>query len=639
MSFGFKNRVLRINLTDGKATVEEPGEKFYRKLLGGRAIVGWYLNKEVSGDCDPFGPDNKVIIATSVLTGSPVPGTSRFSVGSKSPITEGFADSEAGGFFGPELKFAGYDAVIVEGKSPKPCYIAITNEKVEIRDASQLWGKETGPVQEAIREEMGDKRVRVLQTGPGGERLIRFAGLTNDLKHWNGRGGHGAVFGSKNLRAIAVRGKDKDMIKYKEDVKKYAKWFAVNWKNHEALPGFAELGTSQNVAGLDGLGILPTENFKKGSFEQAEAIDGVKMTEDFKVKREGCYACPVDCKQVVANKSEDKSKNVDPIYGGPEYETLGAMGACCGIGDLLTICKGNELVGRYGLDSISTGMVIAFAMECFENGIITKEDTGGLELKFGNSEALLQMIEMIVNREGIGDVLAEGSYRAARKIGKGAEKFALTSKKLELPAHDPRGKWNIGLGYAVTPNGADHIVVGHDHCFMGPANEDPGALAGANLYSLYRFGIREPMEPVSLDHNKLRAFVVLQKIWSLCDTLDVCIFLCEVENRMITLEHFVELINNMTGWDLSFYEMMRASERGIVMGRLFNKKCGITAKDETLPERMFEPIENGIIEGTAIDREAFENAKELYYQMTGMDKDGTPLYGKIVELELEELWD
>ncbi len=637
MAFGFKNKVLRINLTDSTIKIEQPGEAFFKKYIGGKTMAGYFLNKEVSGECDPLSPENKIIVAPSIITGAPIPGTSRFTVAAKSPLTEGFGNSEGGGFFGPELKFAGYDVIIVEGKAAKPCYISIIDDKVEIKSASHMWGKETGPVEEMIREEMGEKRARVLQTGPGGENMVRFAALTNELKHWNGRCGLGAVFGSKNLRAIAVKGDNKDFMKESDKVKEYSQWFAKNWKNHEGLPGFGNAGTFSLVTILDSMGILPTHNFQMGSFDKAAQIDGPKIQAEIGHKREGCFACPVRCKQVVKHESEDPNLNIDPAYGAPEYETMGAIGSNCGIGDLISVCKGNELIAKFGLDSVGTGMTIAFAMECYEKGIITKEDTGGLDLKFGNNEAFLEIIRQIAYREGFGDVLAEGSYRAAEKIGKGAMEFFMGSKKMEFAAHEARGKWNVGLGYAVSPNGADHVVVEHDHCFMGEPNTDPEALVDGNVFTLFQFGIRNPMEPCSLDHDKVRAFVVLQKLWSVMDMLDICIFLVEPSRRMITLEHLPKLVNNITGWDITLGELIIAAERGIVMARMFNAKCGITAKDETLPERMFTPLPNGALKGMKIDREQFEEAKVLYYHMAGMDENGVPLKGKLVEMCLEEL--
>ncbi|WP_430934200.1 aldehyde ferredoxin oxidoreductase family protein [Saccharicrinis sp. 156] len=637
MAFGFRDKILRINLTDSSIKIERPGEDFFKQYIGGTNIIGYFLNKEVGGAVDPLSPENKIIVAPSVITGSPVAGTSRFSVGAKSPLTEGFGKSEAGGFFGPELKFAGWDAIIVEGKAAEPCYICIKDDKVEIKSAKHLWGKDTGPVQEMIREEMGEKKARVLQTGPAGENLVRFAAVCNELKHWNGRGGMGAVFGSKNLRAIAVKGDDREFMKEAVKVKEYAQWFGKNWKNHDSLDGFGKVGTMGLPTILSGMGILPTHNFQMGEFEHAEKIDRITIEKEMEMKREGCFACPVRCKQVVKKESKDPDKNIDPAYGAPEYETLGSIGSNCGIPNAVTVCKGNEMTARFGMDSIGLGMTIAFAMECYEKGIITKEDTDGLELVFGNEEAFLRIIEKIAFRKGFGDILAEGSYRAAQKIGGDAPKYAMTAKKMEFAAHEGRGKWNVALGYAVSPNGGDHVVVEHDHCFMGEPNEDPKALVDGNVFSLFNYGIRKPLEPCSLDHEKVRAFVILQKLWGVMDMLDICIFLAEPSRRMILMEHLPDLVNHVTGWDLSLNELIIAAERSIVMGRLFNAKCGITSKDEGLPERVFTPMTNGAIKGVAIDKKEFEEAKELYYHMAGMDENGAPLKGKLVELRLEEL--
>ncbi len=638
MSYGYKDNILRINLTTREVTVEHPGDAFYRQYLGGTAVGAYYLNKEVDGECDALSPENKIIISTSVVTGAPVPGTSRFSVCAKSPMTNGFGKSESGGFFGPELKFAGFDAVIVEGKADAPCYIWIKDGVVELRDASALWGRETGDVQEAIREELGDNRIRVLQTGPGGEKLVRFAALCNDLKHWNGRGGMGAVFGSKNLRAIAVRGTQKPEMKNKDEVMAFTKWFSqVGMTHPDGIKGFGEGGTSQFLTALDGLGILPTRNFQSGTFEHAKEICGTTMNVDVLIKRESCYACPVRCKRVVENKSDDADRNVDPTYGGPEYETLGAMGSNCGMGDLIAVCKGNELVGRFGLDCISTGMTIAFAMECFEKGLITLEDTGGIDYSFGSKD-YLRIIESIAKREGFGDVLAEGSYRAARKIGKGAEKFVMHSKGLEMAAHEPRGKWNVALAYAVAPQGADHVVVEHDHVLMGEPVEDPDHIGGGDVFPLYKWGVRKAIDPLDLSHQKIHSFVVLQKLWSIYDTLDLCIFLGEPGRRLVTMEHILKYMNDITGWDMYMDELMDRGEKAILLGRLFNAKCGFSAKDDTLPERMFEPIGGGAIAEEKVPRDLFEEGKKIYYDMIGLDRDGKPLYGRICELGLEELW-
>ncbi|MGL1892296.1 MAG: aldehyde ferredoxin oxidoreductase family protein [Spirochaetaceae bacterium] len=635
MVYGIRNRILRVNLTTKEISVENPGEEIFKKYIGGKTLGAYYLNKEVDPKCDPLSPENKVFVFLSPLTGAPIPGTSRFSVLSKSPISDAFGDGEAGGFFGPELKFAGFDGIIIEGKCDSPCYLSIIDDDIQIKDAANLWGKDTGVVEKLIREENEQPRMRVLQTGPAGENMVRFAALTNELKHWNGRCGHGAVFGSKNLRAIAVKGSSKIVMKNGAAVKEYIKEFSANARESQALKDFGNCGTSGLVEILSDMGILPTENFAKGSFDHAKDIDGIKMNNELLVKRESCFACPVRCKRVV--ESKDEKMPIDKDYGGPEYETLGALGSNCGIKDIKTVCKANELCGRYGMDTIGAGMTIGFAIECYQKGFLTKEDTGGLELKFGDGELLLQLLEMIGKREGFGDVLAEGSYRLSEKLGEETKAFCMTSKKMEFAAHEPRGKWNVGLGYALSPNGADHVVVEHDHGFIGEPDITDDKQSGDLIYPLFKFGIRKSIDPLSLDNDKLRLFVVLQKLWCLCDTLDVCIFLAAPSRRFSSIEDLLNALNNITGWDLSLIELMQVGERATVLARHFNARCGITSKDETLPDRSFEPLENGPLKGIAIDREAFEKAKRLYYQMTGMDNEGRPLDGKMVEMQLEEL--
>lgn len=620
MSYGFTGKLLRINLSDCKYQIEEKDEEYYRKYLGGRNIAADIMLKEIPDDIDPFDSKNKLIITTSIITGTPIPGSSRFTVAAKSPLTEGFGESQAGGWWGPELKFAGYDGIIVEGQAEEPVYIYITNNTVEIKDATRLWGKETGEVQELIRNEVGDEKVRVLQCGPGGENLVRYAGITNELKHWNGRNGLGAVMGSKNLRAIAVRGNGKVEMKNREKVMSFVREFAQSIADDPALSGKRDYGTAQGVNVLNEMGLLPTENFSKGSFVNAEKISGEEMAESILIKNEACYACPVRCKRVV--EYQDENISIDKKYGGPEYETIDSLGANCGIDDLKIIAKANELCGRYGIDTISTGVTIAFAMECFEKGIITTEDTEGIKLEFGNGQALLKMINKIANRDGFGDLLAEGSYRAAEKIGKESKQLSVSVKKQESPAHEPRGKWGVGLGYAISPTGADHLVAQHDSLFE------------VDVSDLHFFGIRETEPATTLSNEKVRIFAHAQLIWDLWDVLDLCLLVIQPETSVMKVEDVKDLINYVTGWDLSMWELYKASEKGINLARLFNIKHGITAKEDKLPVRFFEPIENGSYEGTAICREEFENALQTYYQLRGWDEDGVPTHGKLIELGL-----
>lgn len=634
MSYGYMGKIARINLTDSKITIEEFDESFYKSYIGGRNTAAYFMLKEISPDADPLGPENKIIITTSIFTGTMIPGSARHTIAAKSPLTGGFGESEGGGYWGPELKFAGYDGLIIEGKAKNPSYIFIKDDDIHIKSAAHLWGKDTLEVENIIRDEEGDKKIRVLQTGIAGENLVRFAAVVNNLKHWCGRCGLGAVMGSKNLRAIAVIGTKDVRIKNKDKVLEFAKWFSSNIKNNVGLEYKGRYGTASGVTPMNEAGLLPTNNFNKGSFEHAEEISGEKLYDEISSGRTNCYACPVRCKRVVGYKDDNITINEE--YGGPEYETIGSLGSSCAIKDLKIICKANELCARYGLDTISTGMTISFAMECFENGLISESDTDGIKLKFGNSEALLQIIEKIARREGFGNILAEGSYRASEIIGKGSKKYSMTVKKQEFPAHEPRGKWGVGFGYAVSPTGADHLVAAHDPWFEAEPDKE-NELTYMDISPMYYFGIREPLKAKSLSSKKIRLFVHLQYLWSLYNVLDLCIFIGVPEFRMTTIEQIKDLVNNVTGWDISLWELMKIAEKGIQMARLFNSKHHISDNEDMLPERMFEPLGSGVNKGAYIDRNEFKNALKIYYEMMGWDKKGVPTKGKLAELGIEDL--
>jgi aldehyde:ferredoxin oxidoreductase len=591
--------------------------------------------KEIPQGIDAFDEKNKIIIATSVLTGSIMPGSSRFSIGALSPLSGGYGESEAGGWWGPELKFAGYNMVIIEGKAKEPVYISIDDNVVEIRDAKHIWGKETHEAEKIIKDE-GNKRTRVLQIGIAGENLVRYAAITNELRHWCGRAGLGSVFGSKNLRAIAVSGTGGISQVFPEKVKELARWFAKNMHENEGLAFKSKYGTAGGVEAVDESGMFPTRNFQKGHFDGYKKLSGIVMYDTLIDKREGCYACPVRCKRVVKYNSEEF--NIDPIYGGPEYESIGSLGSNCEIDDLATVCKANELCGRYGIDTISTGVTIAFAMECNEKGLLPPDLCEGLDVSFGNKKTFLNLIKMIAKRDSkLGDLLAEGSYRAGEFIGNGAVALSMTSKKQEFPAHEPRGKWGVGLGYAMSPTGGDHLVAAHDIWFEHEPDYEH-ELTYMDIEPMKVFGINKPLESMSLGSEKVRLFAHLQYLWSLYNVLDLCIFVGVPEYRMLSINQILEMVNAITGWKVSFWELIKVGEIGIQLSRLFNILNGFTDKDDSLPQRMFEPLLNGALEGRSIDKETFEKAKKIYYEIMGWNGKGIPTYGKFVELGIEELY-
>jgi aldehyde:ferredoxin oxidoreductase len=439
MPDGYNGKIVRVDLTLRTVKVEEPGEIVYRTYLGGGGLASYYLLRELKPGIDPLSADNILIFASSVISGAPIAGMVRFTVAAKSPLTGAYGEAEAGGFWGPELKFSGFDAVIVTGKAVKPCYLWIHDDEVEIRSAEKIWGMETGPAQEMIREELKEKRARVALIGPAGENQVRFACVVNELKHANGRTGMGAVMGSKNLKAVVVRGTKKMTSHNPEKLQQLSKELAELIGRHGPNMVLHKLGTSNLVMAINNQGILPTRNFRTGFFEKAESISGERMAETILKREEGCYACAVRCKRSVEILSGPYATSGK--YGGPEYETLSSLGSLLCIDDLAAIAKGNELCNRYTLDTISTGVAIGFAMECYEKGILTLADTEGIAFTFGNPDAMLKGIEWIaLRRPGLGDLLADGVRIAAQRIGKGSEMFALHIKGQELPMHDPRGK-------------------------------------------------------------------------------------------------------------------------------------------------------------------------------------------------------
>ena len=617
MSYGYNGQILRVDLSRGATSVEALDELFCRKYLGGAGFISYFLLKELRQGIDPLGPENKLIFALGPVTGVPLPGSGRHCVGAKSPLTGGYAKAESGGFWGAELKHAGYDAIIVEGKAEKPVYLWIHDGEASIRDASHLWGKNTQETQETIRAELGDSLIRVAGIGPAGESLVRFACVMNDLKDAAGRGGMGAVMGSKNLKAIAVRGHKGPEVAEPERLKEFRQWVLAH---RELWASFAEYGTgTAAVMGeFETSGNLPVRNFLDGEFPEISKITGGAVKDTIRIKMEGCYACPVRCKKVV---KVDEPYSVDPAYGGPEYETLAMIGSNCGVSDLKAIAKGNELCNAYSLDTISTGSVIAFAMECFEDGLLTTKDTDGVELRFGNAEAMLKIIDLIAKREGVGDLLAEGTARAAQKIGKGAIEFAMQVKGVEIPAHEPRVKAALGLGYAVNPHGADHVANLHDTFLSQP---------GPFLDRVKPLGILGPLPADELGPHKVSTFRYVHLYRIAQDSLVLCIFVPYDPQQL------ADILAAVTGWRTSTTEMFRVAERTMTMARLFNIREGLSAVDDKLPNRFFQPKRNGVLSTKFYDPEQLERAKSYYYTLMGWDaKTGIPTPEKLQELGIE----
>lgn len=625
MAYGYTGKILKVNLNDLSYAVETKEDYFYRTFMGGSAMASYFLLTEMGKDVDPLGPENTLVFTVSVLTGAAIPGVNRYTVAAKSPLTGAFGEAEAGGFWAVELKKAGFDAIVIKGMAPRPVYLWIEDGKVELKDASHLWGKDTGYTEQKIREELNDDKVKISCIGQAGENQVLYASIVHDLRHSNGRTGMGAVMGSKNLKAVAVRGRGQIKVYDKEKVRELAGFFAKNYKTHPIESLLAEGGTvGWDVDSLNAAGILPTKNFHGGSFEDVHGMTYEQMKKTVFKGRDGCFACPIRCKQICQGGKYD----IDPAYGGPEYETAGAFGSNMLIGDIELISKAHELCNKYTLDTITTGMAIAFAMECYENGILTKEDTDGIELRFGNADAVLEMIGRIAFKDGFGAVLAEGSYRAAQKIGKGAEGFALTVKKQDFAMHEPRGKNGLALAFATSPTGADHVEAAHDLLF------EEGKFGVPDLFPL---SILKGLPGRDIGPYKVRFYVYNQHVWSLFNTLSLCIFVAG-PGKLYNMNYVVEMVRAVTGWDTSLFELMIAGERTTTLARLFNSREGFSRQDDMLPDRLFEPLETGPLTGEKLDREQFNKALDYYYEMMGWDiSTGVPREARLYQLNIADL--
>jgi len=637
MPHGYNAKILHIDLSNSQFNVEEPGEDFYRKYMGGSALAMYYLLRDMPPAVDPLGPENVLVLALSVLTGAAVSGQSRMTAAAKSPLTGAIGDSQGGGFWPAELKFAGFDAIVIKGKADKPVYLWIHDGEYELRDASHLWGKITGEVEAVIKQDLGDEKIEVLQVGPAGEKGVRFAAIINMSTRANGRTGMGAVMGSKNLKAVAVRGKARPTAADKARLNQIAKWGADNLSKSD-IAGLSKYGTAETIGANQSTGTLPTYNFNRGVFDKWEAIDGTTMYDtvlkgaaEGKQDREGhdtCYACTVHCKRVV--EISDGKYKVDPHYGGPEYETMATFGSYCGVDDLAAICKANQICNMYGIDTISCGATIAWAYEAFNQGKLTTEDTDGLDLTWGNADSMVKLTEMIAKREGFGDILAEGSERAAKKIGRGTEALLITSKGQEAPAHMPRVKRSLAVIYATNPFGADHQSSEHD-----PAYEEDFEFFAERLEMM---GFTEPQKPRSLSKEKLRFTLASQHMYSALDSLNLCQFVYGPAWQLYGPADIVEVVRAVTGWDdIDLDALQRLVERRLNMMRAFNAREGLDRQHDKLPEKFFDKaLKGGVSDGWKIDRDEFETALDTYFKLCNWDVEtGIPTRAKLEELGLD----
>lgn len=614
---GYTGKILRINLTDKTFKKEELPLKIAKDFIGGAGFGIKFLYDELKPGTNPLGPENKLIFAPGPFTGTNVPCASRIAVTSKSPLTNAVGMALSGGHFPAELKLAGYDVLIIEGKAEKPTYIYIKDDEVRFRDASKVWGTMTFDCQQIIKDDLRDQNYRVACIGPAGENLSRIACIINERRAI-GRKGLGAVMGSKNLKAIAVRGSRTLEISSKEKFKIARDKMLKAMKDSPVLyPEFSKTGTPSNVDNTCALGIFPAKNWTAtGEFKPVDQI-GVEALETRRIGKEFCYECPVGCSQLRLARKE-------PYAGifteGPEFETLYSLGGQTGVDNLDSIIAADRLCDELGLDTISTGVVIGFAMELFERGILTISDTGGLELRFGNHQAMNTLIRWIAFREGIGDILADGVKIASSKIGKGSEKYALHIKGLELPGYDVRGAKGHGLAYATSYTGGDHN-------------------RGYAFQEIFSIPIPYPVDRFSIEGKGKLTKWNQDVRTATCDCPTMCVFLLDTAMAPIATENTASLMEAVTGLSFAPDDVEKVGERINNLARAFNVREGFSRADDTFPERlMTEPLRSGASKGHLISKEDLDTMLDEYYTVRGWDlKTGIPKKEKLVELGLDEV--
>lgn len=612
-SISYTGRILHVDLGKQKIWHEEPDPSFYRSLLGGRGFLLHYLLREIPAGADPLGPDNVLVFASGILTGTVLPGTGRHAVGAKSPLTGALASSEAGGFFGQEMKKAGLDAVVFYGTSPEPVYLYVNNGDVELRSAEHLWGKLTADVQEQIQEEHGDSKIRVAQIGPGGENRVLYAAIMHDINRAAGRSGLGAVMGSKNLKALAVRGNNTVGLADKSVLKGTLKWITSTYK--DSMGWAVSYGTPGSFGANHESGGLAINNYRDSYLPGYENLAHENYFKEVIVDRDTCSHCPVRCKLVAEHAGKPK---IERKYGGPEYESLGALGSLTTVTDPVIVSKANELCAAYGIDTISAGATIAFTMECVEKGILADED---FLPQFGNGEDLIQAVHLIARREGLGELMARGSARMAEKLGQGSEQFLAVARKQELPMHDPRLKNIIGMGYALSPTGADHI----HNMFDNFANFE-GSEVCARLNEI---GMETPLPMFGITPEKVRAYYYEASVKHAMDSLVLCQF------YPYEYHHLVDAVRAATGWDdFSREEINQIGWRIISMARLFILREGSSHEEDRLSPRALHVLEDGPIAGRTIEQHELEQGLQQYYDLMDWDEEGVPTDACLEQLDI-----
>ncbi len=613
--FGYHGKILRVDLSNSKLSEEEIPAHLLNLFLAGAGLATHYLYNEVPKGADPLGPQNELIAMTGPLTGTIAPSTGRYNWVFKSPLTGIWAQSNSGGFWGVDFRKTGFDGIIFQGISQKPVYLVIDGGKAELKDAGYLWGKNVNDTTTTIKAELGDK-FNVACIGRAGEKLVKYAGIINDLHRAAGRCGGGAVMGSKRLKAVAVHGTKPIVLGNPVEFNKVSK------KQFELLDesmlrvAMETFGTNTVIDMVQARGGFPTRNWQTGVFPEIEQINAQALSEKVLVQPKGCFACPLRCGRVSEIREGKYAGNKGE---GPEYESVGTFGGQCMVPDMAAITMAHYICDDYGMDTVSAGNTIAFAMECFEKGILNKGNTGGLDIKFGDADVVIELLHRIGEREGIGDLLAEGVRAASGKLGGGSENFAMHVKGLELPAYDSRAVQITGLAYAVANRGGDHVTA----YIQGPTFLDIPFLVIPDSH------IEDAMKA---NPDEVHVLVDLENVLTALDTLGACKFM----GLCLNSEEWVKLVEHCLGRPFNYADLVKTGETTYNLARLFSVREGLTRADDTLPRRLLEqPLPEGPAEGKV--NENLDIMLDRYYELRGWDKNtGCPTREKLTELGLQD---
>ncbi len=620
MSQGYTGTILRVDLTQGRIEKEHPGDEFYRMYMGGGAMGTYFLLRETAGDTHPLSPENIVTVAPGLTTGALISGVSRCGVTALSPITGAVGDSQAGGKIGPMIKRAGYDAIVITGKAQALCYLLVDGQEVRLCDAAGLKNRTVLEAHDTLTQVFGTKNISILQCGPAGERKVCFACLMADLNDAAGRTGMGAVFGSKNLRAVVVRSSEKVDFADKEGLRKLTRLASERIDATDFPATLRQYGTPGVVGFQAQAGNLATRNYAQSFHADYQNLEGQTFAPDIGSRHTTCPGCIVGCRKTV--KAETPYRVTDRL-GGPEFETLGLLGTNLDITDPVAVARANELCNNYGIDTIMMGGLAAYLFECMEKGLITPEQMQGRQLAFGDVSGLLWLIEQVVERRGVGAILAEGFVAAIAHFGEETAPYAIHVKNSGLAVHMAQVKPSQSLMYAVCPIGPDHMACEHDW-LLASASDPSKAL-----------GIIGQGKADSTDLAKVRMTVYSQYFYSLLDTLCLCMF-CWGPGNLYNYRDLEDLLRYTTGWDCSLWELMKVGQRRITLMRQLNAKRGFTREHDRLPARLSRPLPQGPAQGRCVEPESFSRMQEQYYALVGWDpKTGNPSEALLQELGLQ----